>query len=177
MSDSDTRNIIDQYKGWTTDLIKKDLQNKTFPYAVLMEQFQGDFNIGTVVRNANAFGAKEVFYIGKKRWDRRGAVGVQNYTDIKYLANIDELKELKKQYPTFIGVDNIPGSIPVETFWWPVNCLLIFGEEGTGLTPETQSLCDVIVAITQYGSVRSLNAGTASGIIMYELTQSYPPPL
>lgn len=164
---SDTRNVIDKYKGWMEDLIKKDLSEKSFPYAVMMENWQGDFNIGTMIRNANAFSAKEVFYIGKRKWDRRGAVGTYKYLDLTHLSSIEELEEKKKEY-TLIGIDNVPGSVPIDSFDWPDNSLMIFGEEGTGLTSEVQKLCSSIVEIPMYGSVRSLNAGSSSAIIMFD---------
>lgn len=169
MSDNDTRNIVDSYKGWKIEEIRLDLSRKCFDFATLMEQWQGDFNIGGMIRNANAFGAKEVFYIGKKRWDRRGAVGTQNYTSVNYIESLDDLKSLKEKY-VFVGVDNLEGSISIEKFDWPKNTLMIFGEEGFGLTKEILELCNHLVHITQYGSVRSLNAGVASGIAMYDLT-------
>lgn len=148
------------------DLIREDLKKHTFPYAVCMENFIGDFNIGTVIRNANAFGVQEVFYVGQKKWDRRGAVGTYHYTSVNFLSSYDQLVELKNKYSFFVGVDNIPGSVPMDNYEWKSNSLLIFGEEGCGLTPITQSLCDDIVAIKMFGSVRSLNCGTASGIVM-----------
>lgn len=169
MSDAEKRNIRDFYHGWKLEDIKLDLDRKCFPYAVLMEQWQGDFNIGGLVRNANAFAATEVFYIGKKRWDRRGAVGTHNYTAVQYLDSHETLFELKKKY-VLIGMDNVDGSIPMETFDWPDNSLMIFGEESTGITKEVLAMCEKIVAITQYGSVRSLNAAVASGVAMFDYT-------
>lgn len=175
---TDNRNILDSYKNdrltkWTTELIKKDLQQKAFPYAVLMENFVGDFNIGTVVRNANAFNARCVYYLGNKHYDRRGTVGTHHYTDVKRLATRDELIALKKEY-TLVGVENtVDGAITVDQFQWSSNTLLIIGEEGVGITPETLELCDNFVFIPQFGSVRSLNAGVASGIIMNDLVTKY----
>jgi len=169
MSDPEKRNIVDFYHGWKLEDIKLDLDRKSFPYAVLMEQWQGDFNIGGLVRNANAFAAREVFYIGKKRWDRRGAVGTHNYTAVKYLDTYDTLLELKNKY-VLVGMDNVEGSVPMESFDWPDNTLMIFGEESTGITKEVLNLCDKVVAISQYGSVRSLNAAVASGVAMFDYT-------
>lgn len=166
MSD-DTRNVADRYKGWMQDLIREDVQKNTFPYAVMMENWAGDFNIGTLVRNANAFGASEVFYIGKRKWDRRGAVGTYNYTSVKFLEDMESFLALKSKY-SFIGVDNVPGSVSIVPFKWPSNALMIFGEEGLGLTSEVQKLCDAVVEIPMHGSVRSLNAGTSSGIVMFD---------
>jgi tRNA G18 (ribose-2'-O)-methylase SpoU len=165
----DTRNVIDEFKGVPTESIKEKLTERSLPFAVAMEHFSGDFNLGTVLRNANAFGAREVFYVGgRKKWDKRAACGVAHYTSFSHLIEINELIPLKEKY-RFIGVDNIPGSVPLEGFDWgnePV--LMIFGEEGSGLTYGVIELCDAVVAITQRGSVRSLNAGCASAIAMYD---------
>jgi tRNA G18 (ribose-2'-O)-methylase SpoU len=167
-------NVIDKYKWdrltkWTTELVKEDLQKTAFPYAVLMENFLGDFNIGTVIRNANAFNAKEVYYLGRKHYDRRGTVGCHHYTNINYLSSVDQLSALKEHY-TLVGVENsVASAMPLGEFKWPDRTLLIIGEEGVGITPETLALCDHYVYIPQFGSVRSLNAGVASGIVMNDL--------
>lgn len=164
-------NVIDKYKKdrltkWTTELVKKDLQAKAFPYAVLMENFAGDFNISTVVRNANAFNARRVYYLGNKHYDRRGTVGTHHYTDVVHLKTREELIKLKEEY-TLVGVENsVSNAISLDKFEWSSNALLIIGEEGVGITPETLVLCDAFVYIPQFGSVRSLNAGVASGIVM-----------
>jgi tRNA G18 (ribose-2'-O)-methylase SpoU len=171
---TDNRNIIEKYKNdrltkWTTELIKKDLQSKAFPYAVVMENFAGDFNISTVIRNANAFNARCMYYLGNKHYDRRGTVGTHHYTDVIRLKTREELLKLKEEY-TFVGVENsVPNAMPLAEFKWPSNTLLIIGEEGVGITPETLALCDHCVYIPQFGSVRSLNAGVASGIVMNDL--------
>jgi len=167
-------NIIDKYKWdrltkWTTELIKEDLQKTAFPFAVLMENFLGDFNIGTVVRNANAFNAKEVYYLGNKHYDRRGTVGTHHYTNVNHVRDTEGLKALKEKY-TFVGVENsVAGAMPLADFQWPDRTLIIIGEEGVGITAETLALCDHFVYIPQFGSVRSLNAGVASGIVMNDL--------
>lgn len=164
-------NVKDDYMGWTQDLIKKDLQTKAFPFAVLMENFVGNFNIGSVFRNANAFGAKEIFYLGARKYDPRGCVGVQFYSDITWLPTHNELEQLKSKY-TFIGVDNVDKSVPIESFSYPDKPILfIFGSEAYGLTADSLGMCDNVVKITQYGSVRSLNAAVASGIVMFDFTR------
>lgn len=165
-----TRNVADHLKGKSEEEIREILREDQLPFAVCFEHWIGDFNMGTGVRNANAFNAKEVFYVGDKKWDRRSAVGVHNYTDVKWLPTIDDLVKLKNDY-VFIGIDNIPGSVSIHSYSWPKNTLMIFGEEGAGLTPEMQKLCQDIVYIPMYGSVRSLNCGTASGIAMFSYTQ------
>jgi tRNA G18 (ribose-2'-O)-methylase SpoU len=167
-----TYNVIDEFKHLTVAQIKHKLAETAFPYAVLCENVIGDFNLGTIIRNANAFNAREIYYIGNKKFDRRGMCGVHNYSDVKWLSTIDELLALKDKY-VFVGVDNISGAIPVSSHSWEKNTLLIFGEEGVGLTPTIQKLCDKIVYIEQFGSVRSLNVGTASGIIMHQAVSSY----
>ncbi len=159
------RNVIDEFKGLPTEEIRSVLRRTALPFAVCFENFLGDFNLATGARNANAFNASEIFYVGNKKIDRRGMMGIQNYHDIQHLSTIDDLLKLKDRY-VFIGIDNVPGSVPMYDYVYPRNAMLIFGEEGTGLTPMMQSYCKDVVFIPQYGSVRSLNCGTASGIAM-----------
>jgi tRNA G18 (ribose-2'-O)-methylase SpoU len=167
-----SQNVIDQFKGMSPEEIRPILKSMAFPYAVCFEHWVGDFNMGTGIRNANAFNANEVFYIGDKKWDRRSAVGVYNYTPINWVSTVEEFLTLKEKY-VFIGVDNVEGSVPLSTFVWPENAMMIFGEEGTGLTPEIQKHCQALVAIEMFGSVRSLNCGTASGIVMYDYISKF----
>lgn len=165
-------NVADHLKGKTIEEIREILKRSSFPFAVCFEHWAYDFNIATGIRNANAFGAKEVFYVGDKRWDRRGAQGVYHYTDIHWLSTIEELLKLKEKY-TFVGVDNVPGSVSINSHKWEKDTLLIFGEESTGLTPEMQKLCSTIVYIPMFGSVRSINCGTASGIAMNDFVSRF----
>lgn len=171
---NDTRNIIDEFKGLPNEDIKNIVASRTLPFAIAMQHLDHDFNIGTVFRNANAFGAKEIFYVGgRKNWDRRGSCGIQNYSKIIFHRTIEEFKILKDKY-FFIGLDNITGSLPMESYVYPDKpVLFIFGEEGPGLTKDMIDLCDVLVSIKQRGSVRSLNAGVASGIAMYDFCTKY----
>lgn len=166
------RNVIDQFKQLPDEEIRNRLKQTAFPYAVCIENWLQDFNIGTCIRNANAFNAKEIFYLGEKRFDRRSSVGVQAYTELKFLRTVDEFMELKKRY-TIIGVDNISGSVPIDDFQYPENPLFVFGGEGPGLTPGMQQLCDHMIMLEQFGSVRSLNAGTASGIVMHDFVSKF----
>lgn len=160
-------NVVDEFKGLTVDEIRVELKKRALPFAVCMGNIQGDFNFSTLIRNANAFGAQEVFYFGKKKWDRRGAQGTYKYTDVTYLDSIEQLKTLQNQY-TLIGVDNVQGSVSLHDFVWPVNPLMIFGEEACGLSEEVLSLCSFVVEIPQRGSVRSINVGCASSVVMYD---------
>lgn len=166
------RNVIDRYKNWPTESIKRDLQRTANPFAVCMEHWQGDFNISTLIRNANAFNAEKVYYLGKKRYDRRGTVGTHHYVDLAYLDNgISELEKLKNKY-TIVAIDNnIPNTTKLNQFDWldlQKPPLMLFGEEGVGLTEKAISIADYAVEIPQFGSVRSLNVGTSSGILMYD---------
>lgn len=163
-------NVADHFKGKTVEEIKISLRETAHPFAVCMEHLIGDFNFGTVVRNANAFNAQEVFYLGEKKWDKRAAVGVYNYTEVQWLATVDDLIKLKERY-VLVGIDNVPGSVSVRYYSWPRNALMVFGEEGVGLTPTVQSICRDIVEIPMFGSVRSLNCGVASGIVMYDFVE------
>jgi tRNA G18 (ribose-2'-O)-methylase SpoU len=166
-------NVADQYKDMTTEEIKESIKKTSNPFAVCFEHWIGDFNLGTGIRNANAFNAKEVFYVGTKKWDRRSAVGVHNYTEVQWISDIEDFKKLKDRY-VIVGIDNVPGkSKSINTYKFELNTLFVFGEEGTGLTPGMQSLCKDIVEIPMYGSVRSLNCGTASGIVMHEFVSRF----
>ena len=160
------KNVIDKYKEWTHDLICEDVVKNTLPFAVCMEHIIGDFNIGSILRSANAFGAEKMFYLGKKKWDRRGAVGVQNYTSINHI-NMDELSSLKKEY-TLIALENINGAVSLTNFVWPARPLIIVGEEGSGLSESILNESTSIVEIEMRGSVRSFNAAVAASIAMYD---------
>jgi tRNA G18 (ribose-2'-O)-methylase SpoU len=164
------RNVADRYKNSTVEEVKADLQATAHPFAVCFEHWIGDFNMGSGIRNANAFNAQEVFYLGEKKWDRRAAVGVHNYTEVQWLATIDDLIKLKERY-VIVGVDNVPGSCSIRHYHWPKPTLMVFGEEGVGLTPTVQAICRDIVEIPMFGSVRSLNCGVASGIVMYDFVE------
>jgi len=165
-----SNNVADRYKGMPVEDIRKDLRDTASLFAVCFEHWIGDFNLATGVRSANAFNAKEIFYLGDRKWDRRGAVGVYNYTDVQWLPTIEDFLKLKDKY-TIVGIDNVAGSVPLSSYQWKPNTLMVFGEEGTGLTPAMQAMCQDIVEIEMFGSVRSLNCGVASGILMHDFTR------
>lgn len=166
------RNVIDEFKSLTDDEIKSTLRSTAFPFAVCFEHLIGDFNISSAIRNANAFNAREIFYLGDKKWDRRGALGVHNYSPVQWLPTVDDFIALKEKY-VVVGIDNVPGSVPLSSYNFAPNTLLVFGEEGVGLTPTMQSHCKDLVYIEQFGSVRSLNVATASGIIMNDFVTKF----
>ncbi len=166
----DNRNIQDELKHMTTEEVHDHLLSESFPFSTCMTHWKGDYNIGMLVRNTNAFGGREVFYLGRRRWDRRHAVGTQHYTDVTHI-DLEQLREMRSEY-FIVGIDNIEGSVPVETFDWPFDreIMILFGEEKDGLAyePGVIELCDAIVSIEQFGSVRSMNAGCSSAIILYD---------
>ena len=173
---TDTRNIIDPYRYWTHEAILTDLDTKRNNFTVLCSNLGNDFNIATAIRNSNAFLAKEVWIYGKKQYDRRGTVGTHNYMKFNHVKTIDDVKRsidaLAKEYGHLrtVGIDNIGNCTPIDRYQWPKNehVLMIFGQEQIGIPDELLDLCNDIVYIRQYGSVRSLNVGTASGIAMYD---------
>lgn len=163
------RNVIDYYKYWKTDAIKADLDKMRHNFSVLCCNIQGDFNIGTVIRNANAFLAREVLIYGRKTWDKRGAVGTHHYTSFNHVNKVCDLEGMLKAF-TVIGVDNVDEAECIDDFKWPDDhFILAFGEENGGLPDRVLSLCDNVVYIKQYGSVRSLNVGCASAIAMHDI--------
>lgn len=166
------RNVADHLKEKSEEEIRQILRETANPFAVCFEHWIGDFNMATGVRNANGFNAKEIYYIGERKWDRRGAVGVHNYTEIQWIPTVEDLTSLRDKY-TFVGIDNVPGSVPMADYEWPENTMMVFGEEGPGLTPAMQAWCKDIVHIEMFGSVRSFNCGSASAIAMYDFVSKY----
>jgi tRNA G18 (ribose-2'-O)-methylase SpoU len=165
----DTRNVIDEYKGWSNEAIVADLDQKRSKFHIAIENYQHDFNIGSIVRNANAFNAAGVHIIGKRKWNRRGAMVTDRYMHVHHHEDISKFKEWSdEQKLHVVGIDNISGSTPLHQSELPENTVYVFGQEGPGLSGEARKLCDSIIAIEQFGSTRSVNVGVASGIIMYE---------
>jgi tRNA G18 (ribose-2'-O)-methylase SpoU len=172
----DRRNVIDRYRYWTREAIVADLDERRHPFHVAIENWQHDFNIGTVVRNANAFLAHTVHIIGKKRWNRRGAMVTDRYQHIVHHRSIDDFAVFtESETLSVIGIDIIDESTPIESSQLPERCVLVFGQEGPGLSPDMVALCDAVYEITQSGSTRSINVGVASGIAMHTwVTQHHP---
>ncbi len=169
LENGDSRNVIDKYKTWKLESIKEDLGGKRFDFAIAIENYQHDYNIGSIVRNANAFNASSVHIIGKKHWNRRGAMSTEKYLEVIQHTNIEDFAMWAKQNnKEIIGIDNIPGSIDLNKVELPKNSVFVFGQEGPGLSDEMQKICKTIVAIEQFGSTRSVNVAVASGIIMHE---------
>jgi len=168
LREGDRRNVIDEYRYWKLEAIVADLDTKRSPFHVAIENLEHDFNIGSIVRTANAFMAKEVHIVGRKRWNRRGAMVTDRYQHIRHHESVDELKAWATETGIpIIGIDNVPQSTPLERFDLPEACVLFFGQEGTGLAPEAIDACDSVVSIAQYGSTRSINVGAAAAIAMH----------
>jgi tRNA G18 (ribose-2'-O)-methylase SpoU len=152
-----------------------DLDTRRNNFSVLCCNLLNDFNIATVVRNSNAFLAKEVLVYGNKRYDRRGTVGTHNYTDVIHLKTRDQLLKLKEDYELVAVENSVPSAVALGDAQYNRPPMFILGEEGVGITPETLELCDKFVYIKQHGSVRSLNAAVAGSIIMNHYVNEYLP--
>jgi tRNA G18 (ribose-2'-O)-methylase SpoU len=164
----DRRNVVDRYRYWTVEAIVADLDARRHPFHVAIENWRHDMNIGTVVRNANAFGAAAVHIVGRRRWNRRGAMVTERYQHVEHHPTIEDLVVWAAgEGLPLVGVDNLPGSVPLETVELPRRCVLVFGQEGPGLSVAARAACAPVCSIAMFGSTRSINAGVASGIAMH----------
>jgi tRNA G18 (ribose-2'-O)-methylase SpoU len=168
----DARNVLDKYRYWKVEAIKADLDSSRAPLQIAIENYQHDFNIGTIVRNANAFNVSAVHIIGKRHWNRRGAMVTDAYMHIFYHESVKNFIESVTNKHV-IGVDIVPGAKDISKIDLPRETVLVFGAEGPGLSDEMQTACESIVKIDQSGSTRSINVGVASGIAMYEWTRRH----
>jgi len=177
LDEGDRRNVVDAYRYWTREAIVADLDTRRHPMHVAIENFAHDANIGTVVRTANAFGAAVVHIVGRRRWNRRGAMVTDRYQHIEHHADVGELMAYAAEAGlTVVAVDNVPGSVPLETAVLPRECLLLFGQEGPGVTPDARAAASMTVSIAQFGSTRSINAGVAAGITMHTWVRQHADP-
>jgi tRNA G18 (ribose-2'-O)-methylase SpoU len=168
LGEGDRRNVVDRYRYWTMDAIVADLDSRRHEFHVAIENWQHDFNIGTIVRTANAFLAREVHIVGNRRWNRRGAMVTDRYQHIRHHPTVADLAGyLHAAGITLFGVDNLPGSRPIETLVLPRRVCLLFGQEGPGLSAEARAVCDGTFSIAQFGSTRSINASAAAAIAMH----------
>jgi tRNA G18 (ribose-2'-O)-methylase SpoU len=176
LAEGDRRNVVDRYRYWSSQAIVDDLARRRRPFHVAIENWQHDMNIGTVVRNANAFMAAAVHVVGNRRWNRRGAMVTDRYVDIRHHATVGELAAwASAEEIPLIGVDLLPGSTSIVDAVLPERCVLLFGQEGPGLSASARSAVTNVLHIPQAGSTRSINAGVASGIAMYEWLRRYGP--
>ncbi len=168
LADGDRRNVVDRYRYWRREAIVADLDTRRHPFHVAIENLRHDANIGTVVRTANAFLAGAVHIVGRRRWNRRGAMVTDRYQHVVHHPDVADLAAWARgEGFVVVAVENGPGALPLETTELPRRCLLLFGQEGPGLTPEAAAAADLVVSIAQFGSTRSINAGVAAGIAMH----------
>ncbi|MEO7017733.1 MAG: TrmH family RNA methyltransferase, partial [Leifsonia sp.] len=164
----DTRNVIDRYRYWRMEAIVADLDEHRHPFHVAIENWQHDMNIGSIVRSANAFAADTVHIIGRRRWNKRGAMVTDRYQHVSHHEDVAAFVIWARDARLpIIAIDNVPGSVVIETFAFPAECVLLFGQEGPGLSPEALAAADSIVEISQFGSTRSINASAAAAVAMH----------
>ena len=169
LKNGDSRNVADQYRYWSMEAIVADLDTKRHPFHVAIENWQHDLNIGSIVRTANAFLADTVHIVGRRRWNRRGAMVTDRYQHVVHHPDVDHFVAWAKDAGVpIIGVDNVEGSVPIEKTRLPEACVLLFGQEGPGLSSEAIAASDMVIDIAQFGSTRSINASAAAAIVMHQ---------
>ena len=169
LATGDRRNVVDRYRYWSEEAIVADLDRRRHPFHVAVENWRHDPNIGALVRNANAFLATSVRIVGQRRWNRRGAMMTELYQNVEHHPDLDSLAAwAREEGLPVLGIDNLPGSVPLPGHEVPEACVFLFGQEGPGLSEEARSHVQAVLSIPQYGSTRSINAGAASAIAMYE---------
>jgi tRNA G18 (ribose-2'-O)-methylase SpoU len=174
LEQGDTRNVLDRYRYWTREAIVADLDTRRHGFHVVIENWQHDFNIGTVVRNANSFLANTVHIVGKRRWNKRGAMVTDRYQHIEHHPDVATFSAWAGAHEVpVVGIDIIQGSKSLEGAHLPVRCAMVFGQEGPGLSDEMQDVCEDVYHISQYGSTRSINVGVASGVAMHYWCQQH----
>ncbi|MGQ4575509.1 TrmH family RNA methyltransferase [Dermabacteraceae bacterium P7006] len=168
LANGDRRNVLDRYRYWRREAIVADLDLFRHPLDVAIENFEHDFNIGSVVRSANAFGVGHVHIVGRRRWNRRGAMVTDRYQHVLHHPTSADLAAWAKENgKRIVAVDNTPGAIPIEHAELPRDCLMVFGQEGPGVSPETLAVAELVTGISQFGSTRSINVGAAAAVAMH----------
>ncbi len=168
LRDGDARNVVDAYRYWSREAVVADIDTRRHPLHVAIENFGNDANIGAVVRTANAFAVDTVHIVGRRRWNRRGAMVTDRYQRLRHHDDTAGLLRFAADAAlTVVAVDNVPGAVRLEQTRLPRACLLIFGQEGPGITPDAKAGAALTVSIAQFGSTRSINAAVAAGIAMH----------
>jgi tRNA G18 (ribose-2'-O)-methylase SpoU len=178
LAEGDRRNVVDRYRYWTVEAIVADLDTRRHDFHVAIENWQHDFNIGTIVRTANAFLAAEVHIVGNRRWNRRGAMVTDRYQHVRHHPTAHDLAAYLHELPDgrsvrLLGIDNLPGSEHLETMRLPRRVCFLFGQEGPGLSESAREVCDGTFSIAQFGSTRSINASAAAAIAMHTWVREY----
>ncbi|GAA1858538.1 TrmH family RNA methyltransferase [Microbacterium koreense] len=169
LAHGDTRNVVDQYRYWTMEAIVADLDTHRHSFHVAIENWQHDMNIGSIVRSANAFLAAEVHIIGKRRWNRRGAMVTDRYQHVRHHEDVAAFAAWADAASLpIIAIDNVDGAVALDRADLPKECVLLFGQEGPGLSDAAVGAASGVIEITQYGSTRSINASAAGAVVMYE---------
>lgn len=165
----DTRNVTDEFKNVLHDDIVAQLDERGIILEIAIENLERDFNMGTIVRSANAFGVRQVYVIGRRGWNKRGAMATDKYLQVTYFQTVEAFtEEMRQQGKQIIAVDNTEGAENLQQVSLPKQAVLVFGAEGPGISQELIAAADKLVAIEQLGSTRSINVGVAAGIVMYE---------
>ena len=168
LENGDRRNVLDHYRYWSVAAIVADLDKKRNPLRIAIENWQHDLNIGSIVRTANAFNVASVHIVGKRDWNRRGAMVTDKYLHVIHHPDVANFKAwFDERGIEIIGIDNVASSTSLESAKLPKECVLLFGQEGAGMSDEAVKACSRVLAITQYGSTRSMNASAAGAIAMY----------
>lgn len=169
LTNGDTRNVLDKFRYWKMEAIVAELDRRRHKYHVAIENWQHDLNIGSIVRTANAFLAEEVHIIGNRRWNRRGAMVTDRYQHVSHHPTVEDFVAwAKDRNLPIIAIDNVPGCQKIEEYALPVECVLLFGQEGPGLSEAAIEAAHVVLEITQFGSTRSINASAAAAITMHQ---------
>jgi len=176
LENGDRRNVLDHYRYWTVEAIVADLNTKRHSLHIAIENWQHDLNIGSIVRTANAFNVSAVHIVGKRDWNKRGAMVTDRYLSVLHHPTVEDFAIWAKENKIpIIGIDNVPGSLKLEGSELPNECILLFGQEGAGMSDEAIRVCAVLYAIEQYGSTRSMNASAAGAIAMYHWALQHLP--
>jgi tRNA G18 (ribose-2'-O)-methylase SpoU len=179
LTSGDSRNVLDKYRYWKMEAIVADLDLKRHKFHVAIENWQHDLNIGSIVRTANAFLAAEVHIIGNKRWNRRGAMVTDRYQHVRHHPTVEDFVAWTQSGSAggsalpIIAIDNVPGCQQIERYTLPEECVLLFGQEGPGLSAAAITASEAVLEITQFGSTRSINASAAAAIAMHSWVMTY----
>lgn len=165
---SDPRNLIDEYKGLSNEQIFNTLETHRISLEIAIENVEHDFNIGSIVRTANSFNVSKVHIIGKKKYNRRGAMCTDKYLQIIHHPTIEDFLATQTGREIVAIENNLADSKPLHLKKFVQNTTLIFGAEGSGISKNLLSKAHDIRFIESFGSTRSVNVGVAAGIAMYE---------
>lgn len=168
----DNRNVTDEFKDWKHDKIIEALDKRQIKLEIAIENTLRDFNMGTIVRSANAFGVRTVHVIGRRQWNKRGAMATDKYLNVVYYKTPKDFRAYIKDTPLF-AIENIKNTKTLAKTTFPKKCILLFGQEGAGISDELLNFADEVIMIEQLGSTRSINVGVAAGIAMYEYLRQH----